>query len=60
MENSLFELVIGVGLVVVGVGGYLGKGRPIHRLPVLDDKQQSLLLAAFGLLLIVLGLVHVL
>jgi hypothetical protein len=46
--QNLLGLIIGAVLVFVGTAGYLGNGKAVHRLPVLTDAQQGLLLAGCG------------
>ena len=53
-------MVIGALVATVGIGCYFDKGRLMGRLPGLSDKQNSLALAGFGLVCVVLGLVHLL
>jgi hypothetical protein len=53
----LAQILIGAGLVVVGYGVHSGRGKMIHRFPVLTQPQQGLILAGAGLVLIVWGLV---
>ncbi len=43
--------------MIAGYGAYSGRGKMIHRLPVLSQPQQGLVLAAAGAIAIVWGMV---
>ena len=60
MRDSGVAVAIGTVVAAVGIGCYFGKGKLIGRLPGLSEKQNSLVLAGFGLFFVALGLVHLL
>lgn len=58
LRHTIGPLWIGICVTVVGSGLYFGKGKMIRRLPLLSDKEQSLIVAVAGLAFVVVGLVH--